>query len=58
MKSGEALKKKMEDPFDPREQKVFLSEDLFGNKKEIFIKHGIEYYRLLMTKGGKLILNK
>ncbi len=58
MKNEEPLGNKTEDPFDPREQKVFLSEDLFGNKKEIFIKHAAMFYRLLTTKSGKLILNK
>ena len=37
---------------------VFRSQDLFQGKREIIIEHAKEYYRLLITKSGKLILNK
>lgn len=34
------------------------SENLFGDSKEIFIRHGEELYRLTITRNGKLILQK
>ena len=34
------------------------SENLFGNSKEIFIRHGDELYRLTITRNDKLILQK
>ena len=34
------------------------SEDLFGNSREIFIRHGEELYRLTVTRKDKLILQK
>ncbi len=43
-------------PFFPKS--VFRSEDLFQGKREIIIEHAKEHYRLLITKSGKLILNK
>lgn len=41
-----------------RKEKVFLSTELFGREKQILIKHGEVLYRLLITRQGKLILNK
>lgn len=34
------------------------SQNLFGNSREIYIRHGSEMYRLTITKNGKLILQK
>lgn len=34
------------------------SKNLFGDSKEIFIRHGAEMYRLTITRNGKLILQK
>lgn len=34
------------------------SENLFGNSKEVFIRHGDELYRLTITRNDKLILQK
>lgn len=34
------------------------SQNLFGESKEIFIRHGEEMYRLTITRNGKLILQK
>ncbi len=39
-------------------EKVLSSEDLFGEEKQVFIKHKESVYRLLITRQGKLILNK
>ena len=38
--------------------KVLSSEELFGGSKEVHIRHGETVYRLLITRQGKLILNK
>jgi len=40
------------------ETKTWRSEELFSGKREILIEHEGAYYRLLITKAGKLILNK
>lgn len=37
---------------------VLYSDDLFQGKREIFILHANQQYRLQITKAGKLILNK
>lgn len=37
---------------------VLRTEDLFGARREIIIKHGDEEYRLRITKADKLILTK
>lgn len=37
---------------------VVNSEELFRGRREIFIRHCDGQYRLLITKAGKLILNK
>lgn len=39
-------------------KRVVLSEDLFSGNSEVMIKHKSDFYRLLITKAGKLILNK
>lgn len=38
--------------------RVFCSNDLFGDEREIYIRHSDRHYRLQITKAGKLILNK
>ncbi len=42
----------------PSDKRVFRSEELFKNDREIVIVHGESQYRLQITKAGKLILNK
>ena len=37
---------------------VYTTQELFGKEKQLVIKHGDQAYRLLITKAGKLILNK
>lgn len=37
---------------------VIRSEQLFGARREIIIKHGEDAYRLRITKANKLILTK
>ena len=37
---------------------IIESMDLFGNKKQVLIRHGQKVYRLMITRQGKLILNK
>lgn len=37
---------------------VFNSDDLFQGKREIYIVHNGELYRLIITKSGKLLLQK
>lgn len=54
------------DPLKPSESdfendpyfRIFSSADLFQGQKEIIIRHEDQRYRLLITKAGKLILNK
>ena len=41
-----------------QQAKILRSEDLFEGRRQIFIAHGTEIYRLLHTKNGKLILQK
>lgn len=38
--------------------RTFSSEDLFGGAKTVLIEHGGEQYRLILTKNGKLLLQK
>jgi hemin uptake protein HemP len=38
--------------------RIIESRDLFGKEKIIIIKHENNFYRLMITKQGKLILNK
>ena len=46
------------DDFPIRSTRIIHSEELLQGAKEVVIKHCREYYRLLVTKAGKLILNK
>lgn len=41
-----------------RHGRVVRTEDLFGSRREVIIKHGDEEYRLRITKADKLILTK
>ena len=41
-----------------QQAKILRSEDLFEGRRQVFIAHGTEIYRLLHTKNGKLILQK
>ena len=50
-KSKELQEKFQEDP-------VLLSDELFSGKRKLWIEHGEERYCLMITKTGKLILNK
>lgn len=38
--------------------KILKSEDIFTGSKEVVIQHNNSLYRLIITKSGKLILNK
>lgn len=38
--------------------RTFSSQDLFGDAKTVLIEHGGEQYRLILTKNGKLLLQK
>ena len=38
--------------------KILRSEEIFSGHREVMIEHGGSYYRLIITKAGKLILNK
>jgi len=40
------------------DKRTFKSEELFHKEREIIILHGEARYRLIITKAGKLILNK
>lgn len=37
---------------------VWDSQALLSGQREVFIQHGTECYRLILTKSGKLILQK
>lgn len=39
-------------------KRVIRSEELFGGRREVLIEHDHDQYRLLITRAGKLILNK
>lgn len=39
-------------------RRVVSSSDLFLGTSELIIRHKEDYYRLMITKAGKLILNK
>ena len=45
-------------PVNTQIKKIYRSEDLFKDDREIIIMHGETQYRLQITKAGKLILNK
>jgi hemin uptake protein HemP len=40
------------------EIKIVRSEELFQGSREVIILHSDDRYRLMITKAGKLILNK
>lgn len=42
----------------PRDGPVLRTEDLFGDRREVWIEHNGERYRLRITRRGKLILQK
>ena len=42
----------------PDEPPVVSSEQLFGHGNEVRIQHGETTYRLILTRLGKLVLNK
>ncbi len=50
------------DHSDPPSEEIQIptirSDALFNGKRQVFIAHGDEIYRLLCTKNGKLILQK
>lgn len=41
-----------------QEERRIPSAELFQGRQAVLIQHGKEVYRLLITKAGKLILNK
>ena len=40
------------------DKRIIHSEELFQGAREVVIRHANDFYRLLVTKAGKLILNK
>ena len=42
----------------PARPPIVRTEQLFGSRREIIIKHGQEEYRLRITRADKLILTK
>ncbi len=54
---NEAQKDHKEVHFRPP-MKMVNSDELFEGRREVTIKHQEQYYRLTITKAGKLILNK
>lgn len=42
----------------PKDAPLLRSEDLLSGSREVFIQHGAETYRLMVTRNGKLILQK
>lgn len=48
----------MEPKNDKRETRVLSSRDIFGDAKLVLIRHEDTTYRLMITRQGKLILNK
>jgi hemin uptake protein HemP len=43
---------------EPKPRKIVNSEELFEGASELVIRHRADHYRLMITKAGKLILNK
>ncbi|MCA9263362.1 MAG: hemin uptake protein HemP [Planctomycetales bacterium] len=39
-------------------ERVIASADLLGGRRMVWIQHNGEYYRLIETKNGKLLLQK
>jgi hemin uptake protein HemP len=46
------------EPTPPEPADVIAAETLFGDKREVWIEHNGERYRLRITRRGKLILQK
>jgi hemin uptake protein HemP len=40
------------------ERRIWTTEELLGNAREVLIQHGDDLYRLRITRHGKLILYK
>ena len=51
-------KEKSENSMKTVSRKILSSETLFEGHSEVVIKHKEDFYRLMITKAGKLILNK
>ncbi len=43
---------------DSKRKRIIHSTELFRGCREVIIEHANDFYRLLVTKTGKLILNK
>ncbi len=43
---------------DLKKKRVIRSTELFQGCREVIIEHADDFYRLLVTKAGKLVLNK
>ena len=43
---------------EPQPEGVIRTEELFGERREVWIEHNGERYRLRITRRGKLILQK
>jgi hemin uptake protein HemP len=53
---GESAPPPQAAPLDDR--RVWTTEDLLGDQREVLIRHGNDLYRLRITRHGKLILYK
>ena len=49
---------KSELKLDSKKKRIIHSTELFQGCREVIIEHANDFYRLLVTKAGKLILNK
>lgn len=61
MKKDVSPQESKETPSSPAHQpacKVIPTRELFGERTEVILRHGEDRYRLLITKNGKLLLNK
>jgi len=47
-----------ENPNLKSKSRVLSSQELFKGTREVLIEHEHEQYRLIITKAGKLVLNK
>jgi hemin uptake protein HemP len=45
-------------PAGPEARLIYRSSDLMAGRREIFIEHGRDLYRLRITSQGRLILTK
>lgn len=43
---------------ESRNKRRLSSKEIFGESREVIIEHNEDHYRLIITKAGKLILNK